>query len=127
MINYQVPHSYFTHFYVISVLSSLFWGYQLLTRGSIIRYLCWLQYRMSGNERAYMSREQIVLVWALMAVHGCRRLYESITFGRSSKSTMSIGHYLVGAGFYVVVGVAVWIEGARKSRLLISFRISIKA
>src|SRR5438477_12459179 len=33
----KVPHTWFLHFYVVSVLSSLFWAHQLLTHGIAFR------------------------------------------------------------------------------------------
>ena len=37
LATWQVPHSYFTHFYVASVLSSVFWVAQLLSRGVVFQ------------------------------------------------------------------------------------------
>ena len=59
-----------------------------------------------------MSKEQVVLVWFLMAFQGVRRLYESITLTKSSTSTMPISHYLLGMLHYLAMGIAVWIEGS---------------
>lgn len=59
-----------------------------------------------------MTMNQIVLVWALMGAQGVRRLYESVAIFKPSASTMSIFHYIGGLGFYGLIGIAVWIEGA---------------
>src|SRR5271167_2545222 len=32
----QVPHSWFIHYYIVSVASSLFWAYQLGTNGAVL-------------------------------------------------------------------------------------------
>lgn len=58
-----------------------------------------------------MVADQTILVWALMSVQGTRRLLESMTFGTPSKSKMFIAHWLLGITFYLVMGVAVWVEG----------------
>lgn len=58
-----------------------------------------------------MGADQIILVWALMSVQGTRRLLESMTCGTPSESNMFIAHWLLGIAFYLVMGVAVWVEG----------------
>ncbi|KAI8941197.1 hypothetical protein NX059_002434 [Plenodomus lindquistii] len=86
----QVPHNYFTHFYVLSVACSLFWGLKL---------------------RLWDPANSQHIVWALMLLQGVRRMLESYTFTSSSKSTMWFAHWLLGLGFYLSINVAVWIEG----------------
>ena len=85
----QVPHNYFTHFYLVSVASSVFWGWRL---------------------RLWDAAGQLPFVWALMLGQGGRRLVESYVYTSSSKSRMWFVHWLLGLVFYLTVNVAVWIE-----------------
>ncbi|TVY83259.1 Polyprenol reductase [Lachnellula suecica] len=82
---FQVPHSWFTHYYVVSVGSSLFWGYQMFRVGV-------------GVDDDVGA--------------GGRRLYESLTLTRPSKSRMWVGLYLIGIAYYVFMGISVVVEGA---------------
>ena len=106
---YPVPHRYFEHFYIVSVLSSIFWGFQIFTKGMVLR-------TMSGNstsENSTMSVEQVVLVWLLMTIQGSRRLYESVALVKRSSSKMPLVAYFIGIFYYLAMGVAVWIHGSR--------------
>lgn len=87
----QVPHSFFTHFYVLSVASSLFWAWY------------WGLPARAGTVR---------LTWALMSLQGARRLAESVAYMSASKSTMWVGHWLLGLAYYAATGVAVWAESS---------------
>jgi len=107
---FPVPHAYFVHFYAVSVVSSLFWGLQIFMKGAALKALS--QNVLDGESAWTMSREQVSLVWCLMAVQGIRRLYESITLLKQSASTMPIAHYVVGMLYYLAVGIAIWIEGS---------------
>ena len=109
LATYQVPHAYFTHFYILSVMSSMFWGVQLLVQGAAAKALA--SYSLSKRPEKSMSTEQVFLTWALMAVQGIRRLYESVTLAKPSSAKMWFVHWFIGIGFYLAVGVAVWIEG----------------
>lgn len=109
LATYQVPHAYFTHFYIVSVLSSMFWGVQLLAQGAAVRALA--SYSLAKSPEKSMSSEQVFLTWSLMAVQGIRRLYESVTLAKPSSAKMWFVHWFIGIGFYLAVGVAVWIEG----------------
>ncbi|KAF2455944.1 protein DFG10 [Lineolata rhizophorae] len=106
-----VPHSYFTHFYVVSVASSLLWLHQLLTRGPLFRLVA--DHVPVDDMASSMTLDQVVLGWTLLFAHGARRLYESVVFKKKggTRSRMWIGHWLVGIAFYLVLGIAVWIEG----------------
>ena len=106
----QVPHSYFTQFYVVSILSSLFWAGQLLLRGSVFQAV---SARISPEHlQNSMSVNQVLLCWALMTVHSSRRLAESFVFSKPSTSRMFFVHWLLGIAFYLAATVAIWIEGA---------------
>lgn len=113
LATYQVPHAFFTHFYIVSVMSSLFWGVQILVRGAAVRALA--SYSLSKSPDKSMTMEQVFLTWSLMALQGVRRLYESITLVKPSSAKMWFVHWFVGIGFYLAVGVAVWIEGVGTS------------
>ncbi|TQS36043.1 hypothetical protein Golomagni_03515 [Golovinomyces magnicellulatus] len=103
----RVPHSWFTHYYVASVISSFFWLYQIVTYGSTLRYLATL----SEFNGVSMSMNQILLSWLLMTIQGVRRLLESLTLIKKSQSQMWIGIWILGIFFYLVMGIAIWIEG----------------
>lgn len=108
-----VPHSWFTHFYIASVASSVFWAIQVAHKGAAFRYLAELHLDNSVNEPS-MAIDQVVLVWALMAIQGSRRLYECIALSKPSTSKMGAAAYLLGLVFYLAMGVVAWVEGIRK-------------
>jgi 3-oxo-5-alpha-steroid 4-dehydrogenase 3 len=89
----QVPHNYFTHFYITSVACSLFWGW-------------WWQ--------LWHAQGQMQAVWALMLLQGVRRMLESYAYTSSSRSTMWFAHWVLGLVFYITMNVAIWIEGLDK-------------
>ena len=110
LATWQVPHSYFTHFYVASVLSSVFWVAQLLSRGVVFEAIA---SRVSEDHQNHsMSLTQLVICCALLAVQGSRRLWECFVFSKPSSSQMWFMHWLLGLGFYLAAGVAIWIEGS---------------
>lgn len=90
----QVPHNYFTHFYMTSVASSLFWGWRL---------------------RIWEAQGQMQIVWALMLLQGVRRLLESRAYTSSSKSPMWVAHWILGLLFYLAMNISIWVEGLNKS------------
>ena len=90
LASFQVPHNYFTHFYILSISCSLFWG--------------WQQWDFALKSRpAYMA-------WILMLIQGSRRFLESYFFTSQSKSKMWLGHHMLGLIFYLTINVAVWID-----------------
>ncbi|GKT43911.1 polyprenol reductase 1 [Colletotrichum spaethianum] len=116
----QIPHSWFIHFYVASVAGSAFWAWQYLQGGSAITSIA-AQQAASGAPS--MSFEQTVLVWALMALQGGRRLYECLFVMKPGSSKMWFIHWLLGLGFYLCMSVSVWIDGSGES---LSLRESTK-
>ncbi|KAJ0422417.1 hypothetical protein BJY00DRAFT_75048 [Aspergillus carlsbadensis] len=106
----RVPHSYFTQFYVVSVLSSIFWGLQLLLHGAAFQAIA----TRVGPEHLHetISINQVMLCWGLMLIQGLRRLHECLSFSKPSTSEMWFVHWLAGIAFYLAVAVAIWIEGA---------------
>lgn len=89
---FQVPHNYFTHFYVVSVVSSILWGWKL---------------------QLWKASGQLQIVWALMLLQGARRLLESYAYTSSSKSKMWFAHWILGLLFYLATNIAIWIEGVQ--------------
>ena len=106
-----IPHSWFTHFYVLSVYASVFWAIQYLRQGALMEFIIAQQDSGSGSQGS-MSSSQVVLAWFLMALQGCRRLYECYAVSRPSSSRMLIFHWLLGAGFYLVTSIGIWVEGS---------------
>ncbi|KAF1983973.1 hypothetical protein K402DRAFT_381942 [Aulographum hederae CBS 113979] len=105
---FRVPHSWFAHFYLFSVFSSLFWGYQIISDGFFFHNISRLS-RKSANPG--MSVERVVSSWSLMLLQGLRRSYESKVLAKPSQSKMWIVHWALGLSFYAFMGVAVWVEG----------------
>jgi 3-oxo-5-alpha-steroid 4-dehydrogenase 3 len=86
----QVPHSYFTHYYLVSVGSSIFWGHQIFTKGRLLKLL------VAGSQgKTGMTANQVLLAWALMSTQGSRRLYESLRITKPGKSKMWAGLWLM--------------------------------
>ncbi|KAF5022052.1 hypothetical protein F66182_5898 [Fusarium sp. NRRL 66182] len=106
----QVPHSWFLHFYIISVFFSGFWAWQYITGGSGMKTIAVLQDRSSGPS---MSLEQVFVVWLFMALQGLRRLYESLYVFKQGSSPMWFVHWALGISYYVMIGLSVWVEGSK--------------
>ncbi len=103
----QVPHTWFIHYYVASVLSSVFWAHQMYTHGPAFEFLAYYSSKRDNS----MTVNQVFLAWLFMAIQGSRRLCECITLTKPSKSKMWIGLWLIGLGYYFAMGISVWIEG----------------
>jgi 3-oxo-5-alpha-steroid 4-dehydrogenase 3 len=108
--SFQVPHTWFTHYYVVSVASSIFWVVQIITFGQAFEFLV----SQSKETNENMTVNQVFLAWLFMAVQGGRRLYESITLTQPSEARMWVGLWVLGIAFYIVIGISVWIEGICK-------------
>ncbi|KAI4652103.1 hypothetical protein J4E93_002300 [Alternaria ventricosa] len=85
----QVPHNYFTHFYITSVLCSLFWAWRL---------------------HVWEAGRQQQIVWALLLLQGLRRMLESYAYTSTSKSRMWFAHWILGLLFYITINMAIWVE-----------------
>ncbi|PVI02905.1 hypothetical protein DM02DRAFT_717087 [Periconia macrospinosa] len=85
----QVPHNYFTHFYIVSVASSLFWGWHL---------------------QLWKAGGMLQMSWMLMLLQGTRRMLESQKYTSSSQSKMWVGHWVLGWLYYLCMNVALWVE-----------------
>ncbi|KAI0115072.1 hypothetical protein F4814DRAFT_440095 [Daldinia grandis] len=106
----KVPHSWFIHFYILSVSCSIFWAVQFLSRGKILEFIVTNQ---APRETSSMSINQVVIVWALMSLQGARRLYEYVAIVRPSPSKMWIVHWLLGVAYYFCTSISIWIHGSR--------------
>ncbi|CAG8951586.1 hypothetical protein HYFRA_00007502 [Hymenoscyphus fraxineus] len=106
--SFQVPHSWFIHYYIFSVMSSIFWAFQIYTQGPVVRFLAFSAAQKPGTA---MTIQQLSIAWLLMAVQGSRRLYESIIFAKPSRAKMWFGLWIAGLGYYFFMSIAVWIEG----------------
>ncbi|KAK0124559.1 hypothetical protein ONS95_009507 [Cadophora gregata] len=103
----EVPHTWFTHYYVVSVASSIFWAIQMYSHGPVFELLA-----SYSQPKDSMTTNQVLLAWLLMAFQGTRRLYESLTLTKPSQSKMWAGLWLIGIAYYVFIGISVLIEGA---------------
>ncbi|KAL8402021.1 hypothetical protein RB596_008684 [Gaeumannomyces avenae] len=113
----QVPHWWFGSFYATFLACSAFWAHQYAVSGSAIRLLASSQ-RPDLPEGKLASRisphvaQGVFAAWALMALQGVRRFYEQVFVVKKSASTMWVIHWMLGMAFYMVMSIAVWIEGA---------------
>ncbi|KAI0188687.1 hypothetical protein F4808DRAFT_56831 [Astrocystis sublimbata] len=107
----QIPHSWFIHFYILSLGCTIFWATQLATNGAVLQLI--VQHQLAKGALPSMTMSQVFLAWLLMGLQGARRLYECLAILRPSSSSMWIIHWLLGNGFYLCTSVAVWIEGSR--------------
>lgn len=108
--SFQVPHTWFTHYYVVSVASSTFWAYQIVARGRVFEILVFASHSTPLRSRG-MTANQILIAWSFMTIQGTRRLYECLTLTKPSQSRMWIGLWLLGIGYYIVMGISIWVEG----------------
>ncbi|KAI0530143.1 hypothetical protein GGR58DRAFT_261963 [Xylaria digitata] len=105
----KVPHSWFIHFYILSLLCTVFWAIQFVTHGRVLHLIVMNQ--LSKSEPS-MTLGQVILVWCLMGLQGARRLYEYVAVLRPSSSRMWIIHWLLGNAFYLCTSVSIWVEGS---------------
>ncbi|KAK0623428.1 hypothetical protein B0T14DRAFT_427666 [Immersiella caudata] len=105
----QVPHSWFNAFYGLSVACSIFWLVQFLGNGSILKAIA---LRQADTPEPSATRTQVAAVWGMMLLQGARRIYEHAVVMRPSKSTIWFVHWFLGLGFYLVLSVAIWVEGS---------------
>jgi 3-oxo-5-alpha-steroid 4-dehydrogenase 3 len=105
----QVPHSWFSNFYVVSLACSIFWLVQYVGNGAVLRSIASSQ--ASAHEPS-STLAQVALGWLMMFLQATRRVYEHVTVIKPSKSTMWIVHWLLGLLFYLSMSVSVWVEGS---------------
>jgi hypothetical protein len=79
--------------------------------------------------------EGLVVCWLLLLVQGLRRLYESLAYVKiqqggtlrmERKSTMWVGHWIMGLLFYATVNVAFWVERTGKCLTIVMRRLMIR-
>ncbi|KAI0550131.1 hypothetical protein F4679DRAFT_220782 [Xylaria curta] len=105
----QIPHSWFIHFYILSLSCTVFWAVQFVVNGTVLEVIIKNQLARCTSS---MTMSQVFLVWFLMGLQGARRLYEYLAVLRPSSSSMWIIHWLLGNGFYLCTSVSIWIEGS---------------
>ncbi|PWW74409.1 hypothetical protein C7212DRAFT_66618, partial [Tuber magnatum] len=124
LATYTVPHSFFTHFYILALTTLLLLGQQISTHGPLYTLLRDLQTpewaaaaagfrHVAGGQ----SIHQVVLTWACLVLQTGRRLYECLLVQKKyaveggGGSRMWVMHYALGLVFYLSVGVGGWVEG----------------
>ena len=119
LTNYgQVPHSWFYHFYILSVASSLFWAWQFGTGGRAFKVLAEWEMAAVQHEQSF-DAGRVYVAWAMMASQGLRRLYESLVITRPGSSPMWFVHWALGLAYYAFMGISVWIESSGPSEFII--------
>ena len=110
----QVPHSWFWHFYFLSMSMSAFWAWQYAQRGNVMSFL--LDREIAYGDIAAVSPQElgrVFLAFLMMAAQGTRRLWECFFVAKpGGSSPMWVVHWALGLGFYAVMSVSVWIQGA---------------
>ena len=103
----KVSHSRFIDFYILSLLCSLFWLFQIRTESSVVQEL-----RSASSQPINQDVSgRITLCLIILALQSSRRLYECINFSKpSSSSTMWVGHYMIGVAFYFLIYFAVLVD-----------------
>ncbi|KAK5627888.1 hypothetical protein RRF57_003603 [Xylaria bambusicola] len=89
----MIPHSWFIHFYILSISCTVYWAVQFVYHGTVFEFIARKQLSKSTPS---MALEQVVLVWFCMGLQGARRLYEHLVVLQSSSSRMWIVHWLLG-------------------------------
>lgn len=109
LATFQVPHSWFASFYTLSTSCSLLWAADYALSGPLSTYIV----AYVDSSRPSMTFHQVLITWFAVLAQGSRRAYECHAFARPSKSTMWVGHWILGMGFYAGLSVAIWIEGTQ--------------
>lgn len=114
----QIPHSAFWHFYALSTTCSALWAWQLVTKGTLMRFLVEKQIATAGRLLPSSDADKatdlgrVFAAWAMLALQGVRRLYECMYVLKAGKSGMLLAHWVAGVVFYLLMSVAVWIDHA---------------
>ncbi|ETI27690.1 hypothetical protein G647_00139 [Cladophialophora carrionii CBS 160.54] len=95
-----VPHSWFTHFYVLSLVCSL----------TTLSTFCYYEYYHQATIKQNPDLVTAAFCAHLMLLQGLRRLLECVYVTQNGTSRMWVGHYTIGMAFYIVTNVAIWIE-----------------
>ena len=78
-----------------------------------------------ANVEKSMSFKQVILCWTLMAFQGARRLYESITLTKPSESKMWFVHWILGLVYYIMMSMAIWVEGTGMNEICFFCRLNV--
>ncbi|RFU81856.1 hypothetical protein TARUN_345 [Trichoderma arundinaceum] len=109
----QLPHSWFIHFYITSVSWSIFWGWQFLSKGSLMRTIAETQHQSAVNTQSpEVELTGTLVAWLLMSSQGIRRLSECIFVMKPGSSPMWFVHWALGLAYYTALGTSVWIQGS---------------
>lgn len=117
----QVPHSWFWHFYLLSVACSAFWAWQFFTQGDVMKWIAEKEASLTDGsirlkDAGYAtSLGRILVAWTMMAMQGSRRLYECGFVLKPGKSRMLVVHWALGLLFYAFISVAIWVENSGKT------------
>lgn len=118
----QVPHAWFSSFYIAYLVCASGWSAQWLlwrlgaSPGGVFAWLVEHQRaadRQSVPSAPSMSLAQVYVAMGLEASQAARRLYEHVSVFKASKAKMNFTHWALGLAFYVCMSMAVWIEGSR--------------
>lgn len=109
----QLPHSWFIHFYITSVSWSIFWGWQFLSKGSLMRTMAEMQHQSALNSQSSeVELSGTLVAWLLISSQGARRLFECIFVTKPGSSPMWFVHWALGLAYYTAVSISVWIQGS---------------
>jgi 3-oxo-5-alpha-steroid 4-dehydrogenase 3 len=100
LATFTVPHSWFTHFYLLSLVCSL----------TTLSTFYYHEYYHEATVKQTPNLETAAFCAHLMLLQGLRRLLECVYVTRDSASRMWMGHYAIGMAFYIVTNMAIWIE-----------------
>ncbi|KAI8334998.1 3-oxo-5-alpha-steroid 4-dehydrogenase-domain-containing protein [Chlamydoabsidia padenii] len=112
----NVPKSWFTHFYIVGLIFSLYCWLELLvaTRDGIqVGPLLHTLQHWDSSQGSHRVDWQVCLIGLfLMTYHLTRRLLECWFIEKPSPhARMHISHYVVGIGFYGAMVFGTWLEG----------------
>lgn len=105
----QVPHSWFSAFYLVSLACSVFWLVQYLGDGAVLRFIASNQ---AATQQTSATSGQVALGWLMISLQAARRVFEHATIIKPSKSSMWVVHWVLGLLFYFSISVAAWVEGS---------------
>ena len=116
-LQFQVPKKWFTHFYLVSILSNgyLLWScyksYFLKRNVSekLVKVVNWLTFNEYSSTPYFVtcSQSTTIIVLFCLTLQGFRRFYECMFISVFSNSTMHVFHYLAGLFFYSCQGITV--------------------
>lgn len=99
LTTFDVPHSWFIHFYFLSLTCSL-------------ASLCAYYDLQGGSSTLYLAIA--ALSAHLMFLQSLRRFLECIFVTQAGSARMWVGHYAIGLAFYAFTNIAIWVEQVRQ-------------